>query len=166
MRFRFACALLSLPLAAQVVTVLPSGHTLAQYRVYGIRACNSSASDMRATASMLFTALEAQHIRLATYSEIQQAVTDQKGLSWQRKALLAISITGGVTTALMSTDQIKIKEQYKAAIPLFSAGLALAQQFIREPAVSAPDNLIPAAGVSLPAGACAEFEHPGIALSP
>lgn len=156
--------LLALPALGQPVSisVVPAGPFVPGLTLYSVRACNVSPQPVALAAAALFGDAARQGFHLATYTAIQRAVVAQDAMSWQRKALVAIELSGGLLTALMATDAIKIEERYKAAIPVVAGGLALAQRYIKAPKTEVPADLIPAAGVTLAPGTCAEFTHPGV----
>lgn len=157
--------LLAVPLAAQTVTFSPSPEALGPFMLYGVRICNQGQAPTTLRAADLYAEAQRQQIALATYSQIQRAVDGAQRRSWQRNVLLVIEISGGVLTALMATDQVKISEKYKAAIPTVAGGLALAQHYIKPAEIAVPPDLFPASGVILGAGECREFSAPGNAFT-
>lgn len=144
---------LPLYLQGQVTTYLqPTNEFLGPYRRLAVKECNETNTSQVQTYASVAKQVAAKGFVVALHTELLRAQAHQEKRSWQRTTLLAVEIAGWLTTALIASDLVQIKEKYKAAVPLVTGGIRFATTVIKqepEPLPAVRQNV-----VQIDAGAC------------
>lgn len=117
---------------AQITTyVSQTGESLGLYKRLAVKECNETQASVNQSYAAFARELASKGYVVALHSELLRVQAKQEKRSWQRNALLGIEIAGWLTTALIASDLIHIKEKYKAAVPLTTGALRLATTVIK-----------------------------------
>lgn len=139
MRFIFAL-LLPFVLSAQVYFT-PSSEWLGPFQRIGVARCNAGQQPLVVSQADIRREAAGSGITVATAAEVltQAAAADRR--SWQRSVLLGIEAAGWLSTALIGSDLVRIRERWKGAIPVITGSLRLVTTAIQRPAFTAPDPI-------------------------
>jgi len=157
--YRLWLGLIAFGAAAQTITFAPQPFSripgLQEYRVYV-----AAPDNLPLQVQGMKVILEAmkQGIRVYSYPNLAAYVADANRRSVPHYIGIACEIGGWTMTAAQSTDVVKIREKYKAAIPLVTAAMTLTRTLMdrNHPPIAIPADLMQPL-IAVPAGTAVDF---------
>lgn len=159
MRIAFLALAVTFAASAQTITFAPQPFSripgLQEYRVY-VAAPENQPMQVQGMKVML-EAIH-QNIRMYSYVNLRAYVDDYNRRSIPHYIGIVFEIGGWTMTAAQSTDVVKIREKYKAAIPLVTAAMTLTRTLMdrNHPPITIPADLMQPL-MAVPAGQAIEF---------
>lgn len=145
-------------LLAQIITFIPQPPSLPALDQYTIIVCNKTDATMTVSYGQVAIEAMVQGIPLVSRVNLLAEMERTQRKSPERKLILALEAGAWIATGLMTTETIKIKERWKAALPGFAAILRIAttvaKQHVHERQL--PSDLVPSL-FQVPAGGCQEY---------
>jgi len=153
----------ALTCAAQTETTFQSlDEYTGPFQRFMVRVCNPTAQTAHQTYADFSAVAAHWNLSLASNVELLRSGDADSAMSWQRKALFAAEIGGWVTTTLLASNVIKVREKaFPAATGVFSAALRYTTTVIKAPAFELPANPRPPLVILTP-GDCGEYTVYGI----
>lgn len=123
---------------------------------YAVQIC-STGQQVVTPGGLIYAAAQSK-ISPVTRSAVTAAYLQQAGRSPWRITALVLEGSAWVATALLEGGVVKVKEKYRAALPVFAGGIRTVTTLVKAevPPGTIPDNLIPPL-VQIPAGGCVEL---------
>mgnify|MGYP001572395787 CR=1 FL=1 len=127
------------------------------YRRVGVSICSNSEKVIQQTGTMFLRDASQAGFQMATQAELLLAGGVRDKRSWQRNALLGIEAAGWLTTAIIASNLIDVKEKSIAGgVAIFTGALRYATTAIKPPRFELPSNQRPPIVVLAP-GECREY---------
>jgi len=131
--------------------------TIGAYRRVGVSICSNSPHVVNQTGVDFMRDASQAGFQLATQAELLRAGDTRDKRSWQRNTLLGIEAAGWLTTAIIASDLINVKEKSIAGgLAVFTGALRYATTAIKPPRFEMPQNQRPPIVVLAP-GECREY---------
>jgi len=131
-----------------------------------VKVCNVGQQALSVQAIQVWSAVKMLGFNPANHVTIEEETKSLRGMSWQRRILLALAIGGFAFTTADQAGAFEIGNEenparWKAAIPIFAGMIPVAMIFVQQkvPDSGQPqrDRMLPAAGFSLSPGQCGVY---------